>query len=199
MISKLLALPGFFQWQQKTFNNYSSVKVEFADYLKNGPLSILDIGCSTGVCGQNVFDTNRDRYVGIDISPKYIAYARKTYPGGNYRVMDGRQLEFPDQSFDIVSFVGVVHHMDDKIISACLQEVARVLKPGGHLFWAEPVFTPNELISNIFLSLDRGKYIRESAQYLDLLRDFVVARKRYFNFSLHRFFSIVAQSHNVDA
>lgn len=198
MLSKLLAIPGFFQWQQKTFNNYTNVKKEFSDYLKNGPLNILDIGCSTGLCGQNVFDMKRDHYIGIDITPKYIEYARQVYKQGEYMVMDGRKLEFPDQSFDIVSFIGVVHHMEDEIIKACLQEVKRVLKPAGYLLWGEPVLTPNELISNIFLSIDRGKYIRESSQYLDLLVGFDVVRKRYFSFSLHRFFSVVSKSNNVD-
>jgi len=113
-------------------------------------------------------------------------------------VMDGRKLEFPDQSFDVVSFIGVVHHMEDDEIKACLQEVKRVLKPLGYLLWGEPVLTPNELISNIFLSIDRGKYIRESSQYLDLLDGFEVIRKRYFRFSLHRFFSVVAKANKAD-
>ena len=198
MIPKLLSIPSVFQWQQKTFNNYNNVKKEFSDYLENGPLDILDIGCSTGVCGQDVFDMSRDRYVGIDIAPKYIEYARQVYAKGEYMVMDGRELEFPDKSFDIVSFIGVVHHMEDDVIKACLQEVKRVLKPAGYLIWGEPVLTPNELISNIFLSIDRGKYIRKSSQYLDLLVGFEVVRKRYFSFSLHRFFSVVARPNKAD-
>jgi ubiquinone/menaquinone biosynthesis C-methylase UbiE len=192
MLSKLLSLPQVFQWQQKTFNNYGNVKSEFLDYLKAGPLNILDIGCSTGVCGQEVFDMSRDQYVGIDITPKYVEYARKAYKNGKYMVMDGRKLEFPDKSFDIVSFVGVIHHMEDEVIRDCLQEVRRVLKSAGYLLLGEPVLTPNELISNIFLSIDRGKFIRESSQYLDLLSDFNVVRKRYFRFSFHRFLSVVA-------
>lgn len=193
MISKLLAIPRIFQWQQKTFNNYNNVKLEFSEYLENGPLSILDIGCSTGVCGQEVFNMERDQYIGIDIVPKYVEYARQAYNKGKYMVMDGRKLEFQDGAFDIVSFIGVVHHIDDEIIRDCLQEVKRVLKSTGYLLWAEPVLTPNQLISNIFLSVDRGKHIRESSQYLDLLSDFSIVRKRYFSLSLHRFLSIVAK------
>ena len=83
--------------------------------------------------------------------------------------------------------------MEDEIINACLQEVKRVLKPTGFLLCAEPVLTPNQLVSNIFLSIDRGKYIRESSQYQDLLSDFAIVRKRYFKLSLHRFFSVVAK------
>jgi ubiquinone/menaquinone biosynthesis C-methylase UbiE len=198
MISRLLAIPGIFQWQQKTFNNYNNIKMEFSDYLKTGPLNILDIGCSTGFCGQAVFDMNRDSYIGIDITPEYIEYARRTYRKGKYMVMDGRKLEFENNTFDIVIFAGVVHHMDNEIISDCLAQVRRVLKPEGHVFLAEPILTPNELISNIFLSIDRGKYIRESSQYLDLLSGFKIIRKRYFHFSLHRFLSVVAEPNMED-
>jgi len=198
VISKLLSIPSVFQWQQKTFNNYNNVKEEFSEYLKDGPLTILDIGCSTGFCGQQVFDMTRDQYVGIDITPKYIEYARRVYKKGTYIIMDGRQLEFPDQSFDIVSFVGVVHHMEDEIIKACLQEVKRVLKPMGYMLLGEPVLTPNDLRSNIFLSIDRGKFIRESSQYLDLLSGFEVVRKRYFGFSFHRFLSVVTRPNKLD-
>jgi ubiquinone/menaquinone biosynthesis C-methylase UbiE len=49
--------------------------------------------------------------------------------------MDGRKLEFPDNTFDLVSFVGVVHHKEDEIIKDCLMEVKRVIRSTGHLLW----------------------------------------------------------------
>src|SRR5689334_16567236 len=119
MLARLLSIPSVFQWHQKTFNDYNSVKMEFADFLQSSQLNILDIGCSTGVCGQQVFDMDRNQYTGIDITPKYIEFARQTYKKGKYLIMDGRKLEFRDNSFDIVSFIGVVHHMEDEIIEAC--------------------------------------------------------------------------------
>ncbi|SRR5258706_972595 len=193
MISRVLSIPGAFQLQQRLCNNYENVSAEFSDYLAKGPLRILDVGCSTGVCGQEVFDTARDEYTGIDITEHYIEYAKRKYPGGSYMTMDGRSLSFADESFDVVSFIGVLHHMDDDTARRSLAEARRVVRRSGVVIIAEPVFTPNSLLSNIFLSLDRGKFIRESGQYEQLVDKFRIERRRYFRFSLHRFISIVAR------
>jgi SAM-dependent methyltransferase len=193
MLSKVLSSPLVFNLQQKLFNSYGNVKTEFSDYFRDESLSILDLGCSTGIAGQAICDITKQKYIGIDIDQKYINFAKKTCPGVDYRVMDGRKLEFSDHFFDIVMFVGVLHHMDDQTAQACIKEVRRTLKPDGVLLIAEPVFTPNSLISNLFLSIDRGQHIRESSDYLKLVMDFELVRRRYFRLSLHRFISVVAR------
>jgi SAM-dependent methyltransferase len=193
MLAKLLSIPLVFNLQQKLCNSYDNVKTEFSDYLTDESLSILDLGCSTGVAGEGICDLTTQKYIGIDLDQKYIDFAKKRNPNVDYRVMDGRELEFPDKFFDIIMFVGVLHHMDDQTAEACIKEARRTLKPTGFLLIAEPVFTPNSIISNLFLSIDRGQHIRESANYLNLVKNFEVVRQRYFRFSLHRFISIVAR------
>jgi len=46
-------------------------------------------------------------------------------------VGDGEQLEFADESFDLVFSWGVIHHSSD--MGRALGELARVLRPGGRL------------------------------------------------------------------
>ena len=193
MVFKILSNPVFFDLQQKLCNNYENVRVEFSEYLSKPSITVLDLGCSTGRAGREICDMQKQSYVGIDLAPRYIEFAKKNNPMADYRVMDGRNLEFPTHFFDIIMFVGVLHHMDDVTAKACLKEVRRTLKPTGYLLMAEPVFTSNSLLSNIFLSLDRGKFIRESSQYIDLISEFELVKKQYFKLSLHRFISIVAR------
>ena len=50
--------------------------------------------------------------------------------------MDG-QLEFPDGSFDLVSCLGVLHHIPN--VSFVLSELIRVMNPGGILLLREPI------------------------------------------------------------
>jgi len=50
--------------------------------------------------------------------------------------MDGL-LEFPDNSFDMATSLGVLHHIPN--VSFVLSEIIRVLKPGGILFLREPI------------------------------------------------------------
>ena len=51
-------------------------------------------------------------------------------------VCDGEILPFTDKSYDLVILIGVLHHLVDQ--SACLREVRRVLRKGGHVFICEP-------------------------------------------------------------
>src|SRR6185295_5508627 len=78
------------------------------------------------------------RAVGIDRSQQMAERAKRAAaaasPGTKVLQMDARTLDFPDGWFDVVisdcglPFVG----MGD-----ALQEIHRVLKPGGRLSWAE--------------------------------------------------------------
>lgn len=54
------------------------------------------------------------------------------------RVEDGRQLSFPDQSFDKVYSLSVVEHIPDDGDTACIKEIARVLVPGGECYLTVP-------------------------------------------------------------
>jgi ubiquinone/menaquinone biosynthesis C-methylase UbiE len=75
--------------------------------------------------------------VGIDISERAIETAQSTV--GQKRVrflaMDAEQLDFEDGSFDTVSISASLHHLSNA--QRVLEEMKRVLKPGGHFILAE--------------------------------------------------------------
>jgi SAM-dependent methyltransferase len=50
--------------------------------------------------------------------------------------MDAHKLEFPDQQFDFVYGVAILHHLD---LARSIQEIARVTKPGGRILFVEPL------------------------------------------------------------
>lgn len=54
------------------------------------------------------------------------------------RVEDGRRLTFPDGMFDQVYSISVLEHIPDTGDSACIREIARVLKPGGRCLLTVP-------------------------------------------------------------
>ncbi len=192
-ISKILNIPAIFVLQQKIGNTFSTLRAHFAPELAAGGLSILDVGCGTGTCGANFIDMKRNAYTGVDIVPQYIDWASAHYPDGRYIAHDARSLPFPDHSFDIATFVGVLHHMDDQLAMDCLASVRRVLKPNGMLLVAEPIFSDGKPISSFFLRHDRGDFIRKAEDYERLLRDFQDIRQDRFPFSLHTFVSFRAR------
>ena len=190
-LHRLLESPLVFELQQRLCNNYSAISDEFSDILGQGGKRILDIGCSTGACASSIIDMRVNDYVGVDIEQRYIEAAARRSPHGTFHAMDARRMPFPDDSFDVAMFIGVMHHMDDKLVTDCLGEVSRVLKPDGRVIVAEPVFTPGRWLSTVLLNMDRGRNIRDELGYQALFGGYAMERRRFFAFSAHRFCSFV--------
>jgi len=71
---------------------------------------------------------------GIDIAPEAVNEAARRYPGFHVRRGDVRKLPFSDSSFDLVVSNSTLDHFPAaKEIHRSLQELNRVLKPGGEL------------------------------------------------------------------
>ena len=93
-----------------------------------GGAEVLEVGCGTGLIMRGL-DGRARRLVGVDISPGMLAEARRR----GFDVFEGRaeKLPFADASFDLVYSFKVLAHVPD--IELALREMARVLRPGGHL------------------------------------------------------------------
>ena len=76
----------------------------------------------------------------INISQEEISQGKKSVffskVKPNFRLMDAHSLEFEDESFDFVYGCAILHHLD---YSRALDEICRVLKPGGKILFAEPL------------------------------------------------------------
>jgi SAM-dependent methyltransferase len=81
------------------------------------------------------------RVVGIDISDVAIDKARETARAAGlsaieYHRMNAEQLQFEDESFDLICGTAILHHLD---LTRAYAEVARVLRPGGLAVFMEPL------------------------------------------------------------
>jgi ubiquinone/menaquinone biosynthesis C-methylase UbiE len=79
-----------------------------------------------------------DEIVGIDTSEKAGTTFTDTFkdqPHVRFEKMDAAKMDFPKASFDIVCISNSLHHMLDP--QPVLDEMKRVLKPGGHFLVAE--------------------------------------------------------------
>ena len=97
--------------------------------------TILDVGCGGGFTIRRLLKRSKDAQVyGIDISEESVIKARQV----NAEVLDkqvyvtqgsAEQLPYSDEMFDLVTAVETVYFWPN--LPDCLQEVRRVLKPGG--------------------------------------------------------------------
>ena len=83
---------------------------------------------------------------GSDLSPGSIEIARERAARLDLRdiafdVMTAEAMTYPDDQFDAVVFVDILHHVD---IPAAIREVRRVLKPGG-LIIGDELYTHSSL------------------------------------------------------
>jgi ubiquinone/menaquinone biosynthesis C-methylase UbiE len=190
---RLLEVPVVFRIQQRMFNDYANVRATFEEYLAVEGKNILDVGCSSATCAGQIIDMERNTYVGVDIDPSYIELAKRSHPRGQFMKHDARALPFAPDSFDLVMFVGVLHHMDDGLSRSCMAEVQRVLRLTGVVLVAEPVFRLDWPVSSWFLERDRGKFIRERDEYRALLDGLSIVEEKTFRLSLHEFCGFVAR------
>lgn len=130
---------------------------------------VIDIGCGSAPVLQWLPE---GEYIGLDINPGYIAFARRTYGGkGTFVVGDVRSLRADSrfQNADIVMAVGVLHHLDDQDAADCIQFAYDALKPNGRFVCHEPCWIPSQgAISKYVMSSDRGRNIRTEQQYCQL-------------------------------
>lgn len=75
--------------------------------------------------------------IGIDNSERAETAFMKVFhdPSIYFQSMDANELNFPDCSFDTVSICFSLHHIPDPL--PVLQEMKRVLRPGGHFIVSE--------------------------------------------------------------
>jgi SAM-dependent methyltransferase len=126
---------------------------------------VIDIGCGPARVLQSLPDVE---YLGLDINPDYIAFARRTYGGkGTFIVGDTRSLR-GDSRFkdaDIVIAIAVLHHLDDDEAADCIRFAYDALKRGGRLVCYDACWIPNQgVVSRYIMSHDRGRNIRTEQQ-----------------------------------
>jgi ubiquinone/menaquinone biosynthesis C-methylase UbiE len=88
----------------------------------------LDVGTGTGAGARAIANRLPDaEVVGIDVAPGMLREARRLAPELSFVEGDAAELPFADNSFDLVANANMIPFLD---------EVARVLKPGGWTLYA---------------------------------------------------------------
>jgi 2-polyprenyl-3-methyl-5-hydroxy-6-metoxy-1,4-benzoquinol methylase len=97
---------------------------------------VLDAGCGVGWGSKLLIEAGAAKVVGVDISEEAIEDCRRRVPDVEFRLGDLMELPVDDDAFDVVVCFEALEHTSDT--SRTLDELARVLAPGGLLFVSSP-------------------------------------------------------------
>jgi len=149
----------------------------YMDFLReNGPAGrVLEFGCGPNSYA-NLSGSKGATVVGIDISSvaiqEYNEKRRKSPVKGWGCVMNAESLAFRPGTFDLVSGIAILHHLD---LEKTYAEIARALKPSGRAIFMEPM-GHNALI-NLYRRMTPK--LRTEDEHPLMMRDLAAARRHF--------------------
>jgi len=96
------------------------------------PGLVLDVACGTGN-QLRVLSENQINAVGIDLSEPMLRQCHQANPAAACLLQDGTAMAFQQASFDLVMISFALHECGWSTAIHILDEIYRVLKPGGQL------------------------------------------------------------------
>jgi SAM-dependent methyltransferase len=102
--------------------------------------AVLELGCFTGIRTIQIGRLAK-LTVGMDISREAVMLTNRRLADAGVQsgatvLASANDLPFADSTFDVVFGSGIIHHVD---VAKCARELHRVLKPGGHAVFREPL------------------------------------------------------------
>ena len=92
---------------------------------------ILDLGCGCGRLSRHAQKISNAELVGVDYNPRLVNWCAENLPGTFAQNQVTPPLNFPDEHFDAIWLLSVFTHLRFETQNEWLQELARIVKPGG--------------------------------------------------------------------
>jgi SAM-dependent methyltransferase len=166
----LLSHPFVYEGFQFLIGGRSLRRTLVQEYFRPRPGErVLDVGCGPGRMIEFLPEVD---YVGVDLSPAYIEYAKRTYGSrGTFLVADATSLESHEpEPFDLVTAIGLLHHLADEGVVQLLHGLrARLSGPESRLVTIDGCYAGGQSrIAAFLLSKDRGRHVRSPEGYSQL-------------------------------
>jgi SAM-dependent methyltransferase len=131
-----LGTADYFRYYDNLREANESIEFSYAlhEYKEIAGRRVLDLGCGNGYVLSRYAKEGAKVY-GVDLTETGIELCRRRFElsglNGHFTVGSAEDLPYPDNAFDVVCSMGVLHHTPDTEVA--VSEVFRVLKPGGRL------------------------------------------------------------------
>ena len=128
----LHTLEWYLEAERYRYREYAPWMPEVMEFDRHAGERVLEIGGGMGT-DLAQFARHGAQVTDLDLSSGHLALARESFAlrglSGEFILRDAESLPFDDATFDLVYSNGVLHHTPNT--SGAVQEVLRVLKPGG--------------------------------------------------------------------
>lgn len=138
------------EWTEENFFYHFNF---FKPFVKG---KLLDFGCGDGQFLHMISKYCESSY-GVDVSETAIEKALSKYPDLKFAALsENGATDFSDNSFDTICAIDILEHIVD--VESTLEELQRILKPGGNLLIATSELTRIKMILIALYSLDKYFY-----------------------------------------
>lgn len=99
---------------------------------------LIDVGCGSGRLAKPLSEYLRGTYLGLDVVPEFLSYARELVGRDDWRFEIARDGKIPEEDgrADFVCFFSVLTHLSHARSYLYLKEARRVLKPSGRIVFS---------------------------------------------------------------
>jgi SAM-dependent methyltransferase len=109
------------------------------DWIDPASEAVLDVGCNVGALLSDVArHCKAAELVGLDINRDALETARRRHPGISFVHGDAWNLPFERETFDTVTCLEVIEHVEGDRRADAFREMRRVTRPGGRLIVSTP-------------------------------------------------------------
>lgn len=125
---------------------------------------IVELGCGDARLARALLDRHPDsRVTGLEVDERQHAKnLASPQPGLRFVAAGAQAVPFPDAGFDLALMLKSLHHVPLALMAQALREVARVLRPGGHLYVSEPVY--GGAFNDVIRLFNDERVVRAAAQ-----------------------------------
>lgn len=156
----------FFNLMESSFHDIGFIDIE-KQFKEGEDRTFLDIGCATGRLLRSLKERKWD-VAGVEVCRESAEFGNREY-GVNISPTTLEDAHFEDSRFSVIHSSHLIEHLPDPVIF--LNEVDRILKPGGYLITTTPSATglQAKLFKNNWRSAIADHVILYTPQTLDSL------------------------------
>jgi SAM-dependent methyltransferase len=129
---------------------------------------VLDVGCGPGT---NTRHFAAAAYLGVDVNPAYIEFARRRY-GRDFLTADVCEYTAPPgEKYDFILVNSFLHHVDLASTQRILAHLSTLLTADGHVHIIEVAMPDRGALARQLARWDRGRYVRPLPEWKNIFSD----------------------------